>query len=296
MIERTTFSRVVFNIINYSFLFLFGFACIIPLWHVLMSSLSDPRLLMSSSGVLFKPLGGVTLDGYRLVLNNQSIITGYQNTLLYVLVTTLIMALGTLTGGYLLSRREFLLKGPLALMILITMLFSGGLIPSYMVVRRLGMINTRWAVIAPGVLNAFYIMLMKSAFEQLPASYEESATLDGAGHMTILFRILTPLVKASVAVVIMFNVISQWNSWYYASIYLPKRRDYWPLQLFMREVLIQNNASAIATSIDAENASSFVGNLVKFCVTIVGTLPILCAYPFAQKYFVTGVQLGGIKG
>ena len=281
---------------NYLFLFLFGLMCLIPLWHVAMASISDPRLLMSSSGVLLKPLGKITFDGYFLVLRNQSILTGYMNTLIYVVITTLISALGTLVGGFLVSRRNFRLKGPLTLVIVFTMLFSGGLIPSYMVVRSLGMINTRWAVLIPGTLNAFFIMLMKAAFEQLPASYEESATLDGAGPLTILFRILAPLIMATIAVVVMFNVIAQWNAWYYASIYLPKKRNFWPLQLFMREILIQNNASAVATSIDAERASSFVGNLVKFCVTIVGTLPILCAYPFAQKYFVTGVQLGGVKG
>ena len=296
MVERKTVSRVIFCILNYSLLALFGIICLIPLWHVFMSSISDPRLLMSSSGVLLKPLGNITFDGYKLVLNNQSILTGYGNTLLYVLATTLLMAVGTLLGGFLISRRDFKLAGPMTLLILFTMLFSGGLIPSYMVVRGLGMINTRWAVIIPGTLNAFYILLMKAAFDHLPASYEESAKLDGAGPITILFRILVPLVKATVAVVVMFNVIAQWNSWYYASIYLPKERNLWPLQLFMREILIQNNASAVATSIDAEKASSFVGNLVKFCVTIVGTLPILIAYPFAQKYFVAGVQMGGIKG
>lgn len=208
------------------------------------------------------------------------------------------MTLGTLISGFLLSRKNFKLKGPLAAMIMFTMMFSGGLIPGYMVVRSLGMINTRWAVIVPGVLNAFYIMMMKSAFEQLSDAYEESAKLDGAGPLTILFRILVPLVKANIAVIVMFNVVQQWNSWFTASIYLPKARDFWPLQLFMREILIQNDASKVATNISGEEASqaaSFVGNLVKYCVTIVGTLPVMCAYPFAQKYFVTGVQIGGVK-
>lgn len=158
------------------------------------------------------------------------------------------------------------------------------------------MINTRWAVILPGAINAFYIMMMKSAFDQLPAAYEESATIDGAGPLRILFSILMPLLKATVAVIVMFNVITQWNSWFNASIYLPKRRDFWPLALFMREVLINNDTSKMATSQDAEEASDLVANLVKYCVTIVGTVPLLCAYPFAQKYFVAGVQMGGVKG
>lgn len=250
----------------------------------------------SSSGILFKPLGDITLDGYRMVISNKNIIIGYANTLLYVAATTVIMVLGSLIGGYLISRKNFKLAGPLALFIMFTMMFGGGLIPSYMVVRSLGLINTRWAVILPGAINAFYIMMMKSAFDQLPAAYEESATIDGAGPLRILFSILMPLLKATVAVIVMFNVITQWNSWFNASIYLPKRRDFWPLALFMREVLINNDTSKMATSQDAEEASDLVANLVKYCVTIVGTVPLLCAYPFAQKYFVAGVQMGGVKG
>lgn len=296
MVEKRSVSRVIFNIFNYGFMILFSLICLIPIWHVAMASISDPRLLMGSKGVLLKPLGEITWDGYAMVLTNKSIITGYVNTLFYVLATTVIMALGTLVAGFLLSRPNFKLKGPLGIGIMFTMMFSGGLIPSYMVVRGLGMTNTRWAMLIPGVLNAFYIMMMKSAFEQLPSSYEESAKLDGAGPLTILFRILVPLLKATIAVIVMFNVIQQWNSWFNASIYLTKTREYWPLQLFMREILINNDASKMATSLDAEKASSFVGNLVKYCVTMVGTLPLLCAYPFAQKYFVTGVQMGGVKG
>lgn len=296
MIEKLTPSRILFNIFNYGFMLVFGFVCVVPIWHVAMASISDPRLLMANAGLLLKPLGKVTMAGYKMVLTNQNILIGYRNTLLYVLATSIIMVLGSLVGGYLLSRKNFKLALPLTLFIMFTMMFSGGLIPGYMVTKSLGMINTPWAVILPGSINAFYIMMMKSAFEQLPGAYEESATIDGAGPLRILFQILTPLLKATVAVIIMFNVIMQWNSWFNASIYLPKRRDLWPLALFMREVLINNDTSKMATAQDAENASDFVSNLVKYCVTIVGTLPILCAYPFAQKYFVTGVQMGGVKG
>jgi putative aldouronate transport system permease protein len=137
---------------------------------------------------------------------------------------------------------------------------------------------------------------MKSSFEQLPASYEESAKLDGASPMTVMFRILLPLVKATTAVVAMFIIVQQWNSWFPASIYLTKRRDLWPLQLIMREILVQNDTARILTASDAINKADMVSNLVKYCVTIVGTLPVLCVYPFAQKYFVKGVTLGGVKG
>lgn len=296
MVEKIGPSRVIFNIINYSLLIFFAFICVVPIWHVVMASFSDPRLLMSHSGIAWKPLGEATLAGYKLVLKNHSVWLGYGNTLIYVVWNAAVGSVMTAIAGYLVSRKDFKLKTPLMLFILFTMMFSGGLIPTYMVIRSLGMINTKWALMVPGLLNAFYITMMKSSFEQLPDSFEESAKLDGAGPLTILFTILAPLVKASIVVIVMFIAVMQWNSWYPASIYLPAARDSWPLQLFMREMLIQNDTANVITSVDAQSAADFTSNLVKYCVVVVGTLPILCIYPFIQKYFVTGVTLGGVKG
>lgn len=297
MIQRVTKSRIAFCIVNSGLMIAFGFLCVIPLWHVLMASISDPRLLMSASGILFKPLGRATLDGYGIVLSNPAILNGYLNTLLYVAVNAVAGTFLTAIAGFLVSRKNFKLAKPLTLFIMFTMIFNGGLIPSYMVIRGLGLINTRGAIILPALMNAYYIIVMKSAFEQLPAAYEESAKLDGAGPATILFRILLPLIKPTMVVIIMFSVIGQWNSWYPASIYLPRVRDCWPLQLIMRSLLIQNDISKILSSADAANhVVNMTGNLVKYCVVVAGTLPILIAYPFAQRYFVTGITLGGVKG
>lgn len=284
---------MVFNAV---LMIVLSFLFIAPLWHVLMCSLSDPRELMAASGLLLKPVGEITLDGYMLVFKNASITSGYVNTLIYVSGTTLLGTYLTLLGGYVTSRKNAKLSLPITLFILFTMMFSGGLIPSYMVNRSLGLVNNRLALLIPGCTNAFFIFMMKSAFEQLPESFEESARIDGAQPLTVLFRILAPLVKATSAVVIMFSVVMQWNSWFPASIYLTKRRDLWPLQLFMREILVQNDTSKILIGADALSRADFTSNLVKYCVTIVGTLPVLMAYPFAQKYFVTGVTLGGVKG
>jgi putative aldouronate transport system permease protein len=296
MIEKATASRINFVVLNYAFMVALSVICLVPLWHVLMASVSDPRVLMGNSGLLWKPAGEATLRGYKLVFNNNFILSGYANTLINVASTTIIGTCMTVIAGFVLSRKNLKLKTPLTLLVIFTMMFSGGLIPSYMINRSLGLVNTRWGVIIPGVINAFYIIIMKSSFEQLSSSYEESAKLDGAGPVTILAKILLPLVKPTVAVIIMFIIVQQWNSWYQASIYLPKRRDLWPLQLIMREILVQNDTGKIVTSSDALKKADMVGNLVKYCVTIIGTLPILCTYPFAQKYFVTGVTLGGVKG
>lgn len=296
MIEKNTPSRVMYCIINYTLIGAFALICLLPIWHVLMASFSNPRLLMANPTLLLTPLGDITTKGYALVFKNANILSGYGNTLFYVAGTTILCSVGTLIAGYLCSRKHFKLAGPLTVMILFTMMFGGGMIPTYMVIRSLGMINTPWAILIPGVLNAFYIIVMKNSFEQLSPSYEESARLDGAGAMTILWRILVPMVKATVAVIVMFTVVQQWNSWFPASIYLPARRDLWPLQLFMREILVQNDTSTVLTGEAAVARADMTSNLVKYCVTIIGTLPVLCAYPFAQKYFIMGVTLGGVKG
>lgn len=296
MIERLTFSRIVFNILNYGFMILLCIICILPIWHVTMASISDPRALMASSGLILKPLGKATLKGYKLVFENKELITGYINTIIYVVTTTILGTILTIIAGYVTSRENLKLKVPITLFILFTMMFSGGLIPGYMVNKELGLVNTRIVLIIPGVINAFYIMMMKSAFEQLSSSYEESAKIDGASPLTIMVKILVPLIKSTIAVIVMFNVVMQWNSWFPASIYLTKRRDLWPLQLYIREILVQNDMSKILTGSDMLKKADYTSNLVKYSTVIIGTFPILCIYPFVQKYFVKGVTLGGVKG
>jgi putative aldouronate transport system permease protein len=294
MIEKLTPSRVVFNILNYGFMIMLCIVCLAPVWHVIMASLSDPRTLLSTRGLLRLPVGKATLEGYSIVLNNPSILTGYRNTIIYVICTVFVGISLLSIGGYVLSRKSGL-QMPFTLLVVFTMLFSGGLIPSVVINMQLGLMNNPLALIIPGSINAFYLIIMKNAFQQIPASLEESAKLDGAGPFTIMLRIMMPLVKATIAVMVMFIIIQQWNSWMPASIYLPRNRNMWPLQLFMREILVQNDTKMISAS-EAASMADLVNNLVKHCVTVVGTLPILLLYPFVQKYFVKGVTLGSVKG
>ncbi len=295
MVQKTTVGKVIFDIINYIIMAGIAFICVLPLWHVLMASLSDPTHLARNEGVIFWPLGEATLKGYSLVFKNPNIATGYGNTLIYVTCNTLLGIVTTAIAGYILSRKYFVFKSFLVFFVTFTMMFNGGLIPTYMVIRDLGWIDHRVALIVPGCMSVFNIVIMRTSIQAIPDSLEESAKLDGAGNMTILFKIILPLAKATMAVLILFMAVAQWNSWFNAMIYIKTRRFY-PLQLILREILIQNDVSQITSGTEAVNQMDLYKPLVQYCTTIVATAPILCIYPFVQKYFVTGVMIGSLKG
>ena len=267
-------SRVVFLVFLYIILGILGLIFIVPVWHVVMASFSEARLLASNTGVVLLPLGTPTLGGYKIVLTAPGIISGYGNTAFYVIVGTVISMLLTIMGAYALSRKGFEYRNVFMLILSFTMLFNGGMIPTYMVVRNLGLYNSRWAVIIPSAISVFNLIILRTAFQEVPASLEESAKLDGANEFTIMFRIIVPLP---------------------AMIYL-KDRDKFPLQLILRETLLVNDSSMIASSADAQNATNLDRKLVKYCTIVVGTLPIMCFYPFIQKYFTKGVMIGAVKG
>ena len=294
MVEKLTKSRIAFNIVNVALIVGFCILCFAPILHVAMSSISDPRMLMMSTGINWTPVGDIQWRAYEMVLNNQGIITGYINTLIYVSTFTLLGLALTAIAGYVLSCKTKL-RVPLMTLILITMVFSGGLIPSYIVNMSLGLIDNRWAVIIPGATNAFFIIIMKNAFEGLPESIGESAKLDGAGPLRILISIMIPMVKATLAVVALWLVLMKWNSWFHEAIYLARNRELWPLQLVMREILVQQDVSTV-TAGEAAAMANLMVQPIRHAVTIVGTIPVLFVYPFIQKYFVAGITLGGVKG
>ena len=294
MVEKLTVSRVIFNILNYGLIALFCIVCLAPLWHIAMSSISDPRQLMMSSDINWRPLGNVQWRAYEMVLANRGILTGYFNTVIYVTAFTILGLALTAIAGYVLSYKTKL-RVPLMIMIVFTMMFSGGLIPSYIINMSLGLIDNRLAVIIPGATNAFFIIIMKNAFEQLPDSFAESAKLDGAGPIRILLSIMLPLVKPTFAVLAMFLIMMKWNSWFHEAIYLPQSRELWPLQLVMREILVQQDVSTV-TAGEAAAMANLMVQPIRHAVTIVGTIPVLFVYPFIQKYFVAGMTLGGVKG
>jgi putative aldouronate transport system permease protein len=281
----------IFNIFNVMFMIFLMFITLYPLWHVAMASISDGGAMMSHRGAVFKPIG-FSLGAYRVVLKNPMISRGYLNTIFVVVVGCIINIIMTSLGAYFLSRKDVMFKRVIMFAIAFTMYFGGGLIPFYFTVKGLGLDNSIWALIIPGMVSTFNMIIMRTAFMAIPDSLEESAKLDGASHFTILTRIILPLSGPTIAVMILYYGVGHWNAWFNAMIFL-RNRDLFPLQLILREILIQNtNADVLASDIDREAVSE----TIKYAVIIVATLPILCIYPFLQKYFVKGVMIGALKG
>lgn len=285
--------RKVFVVVNALLLALIGFCCLAPMLHVLSSSISDPIALTRDRGFHLFPILPLDFSGYKTVLGYRNIATGYGNTLFYVVVGTLMNLTLTILAAYVLSRKRFAPRNKVMLFLAFTMLFNGGMIPNYMLIRNLGLLDSRFAVLLPGAFSVFNLVIMRTAFLGIPDSLDESARLDGASEIQVLVRIVIPVSKATIAVIALFVAISFWNSWFTASVYL-QNRDMWPLQMFLREILITTSQRSLDAGVRVNTVVQ--QTLVKYCTIIVATVPILCIYPFVQKYFVKGVMMGSIKG
>jgi putative aldouronate transport system permease protein len=282
-----------FGVFNAIFMMLLCAMMLYPLWYVAMASFSNPiRYLVHKGPLLLSK--GFTLEAYQLVLSNPNLATGYRVTLFVVVVGTAINLLLTMLGGYFLSRRGSIFVKPVMFAITFTMFFSGGMIPTYLVVQQLKLYDTIWALILPVAISTYNMIIMRTSFLGVPDSLEESARIDGANDFTILFRILTPVVKPTLAVLLLFYAVGHWNSWFTAMLYI-RRHEMYPLQLILREILIQNNTDSMLTDV-ATDRRQFVTLIVKYAVIMISTLPVLCLYPFLQKYFVKGVMVGSLKG
>ena len=293
MKHHVSFKDRLFDVCNILLLIAVSLIFWYPMYHVLVASFSDPIRLLSHSGILFKPVG-FSLEGYRVVFRNPNIIIGYKNTLIYVIGGTLLNILFTSMGAYVLSRKKLMWKKPLTIAIVFTMYVSGGLIPNFLLIRALGMYNTRSALIIPGLIATWNLIVMKTSFQRIPDSLEESAKIDGANDFTILFRIIMPVAKATVAVMILFYSVGHWNAWFNAMVYL-RSRALFPLQLLLREILISNSSSGNVFDSATENSVFLLDTLIKYCTIVISTVPILFVYPLAQKYFMKGVMMGSLK-
>jgi putative aldouronate transport system permease protein len=290
---REPISQRVFNIFNIIFLSFLVIIMFYPLLYVAFASISNPSTLMGHTGPLLAP-AGLSKAAYLAVLKNPSIWSGYLNTLYVVVVGLVINILLTSLGAYFLSRKNVMFKNHIMFFIVFTMFFNGGLIPFYLTVKGLHIDNTLWALILPAALSTFNLIIMRTAFSSIPDSLEESAKLDGAGHFTILFRIVLPLSLPTVAVMVLYYGVGHWNSWFNAMIFL-RKRELFPLQLVLREILITNDTAGMQSGAAGSDQEQ-IAETIKYAVIIVATVPILLLYPLLQKYFVKGALVGAIKG
>lgn len=290
--ESGWFDRI-FTIFNYTFLILLVIVTLYPLLYVLFASLSDSAQLLANKGLLWKPVG-FSLEAYKSVLANPGIATGFRNTLFILVFGVIVNLFMTALGAYVLSRKNVMWNKVFMFFIVFTMFFGGGLIPLYLVVKGVSLLDTLWSTILPFAISTFNLIIMRTSFMGIPDSLEESAKIDGANHFTILFRIIIPLSMPVIAVMILYYAVDKWNGWFYASVFI-KSRELFPLQLVLREILIANSTESMSAGASAGDRFQ-IGETIKYATIMVATIPILCIYPFLQRFFVKGVMVGSLKG
>ena len=295
MINNKSLGNRIFDVFNAVIMVLLSLVFLLPFLHIIFASVSDPALLVQNRGIILWPKG-ITLNGYALVFKNPNITSGFLNSVFYVVAGTALNILFTSVIAYVLSRRNLLWKNPMMFMVILTMIFTRSLIPFYLLVRGLGLRNTRLALLLPDLVIVWNFLIMRTAFAGTPYELEEAAKIDGANHVRIFFSIIIPVSKAVIAVNVLFYAVFHWNSWFNAMIFLNKR-PLFPLQLILREILILNDTSSMANS---ENVAyedvNFYKVLVQYATIVVATVPILVVYPLIQKHFTKGVMIGSLKG
>ncbi len=289
MVESKSIGSYVADGVLIVILSLVAFCCVVPLWHCLMCSISDGETLFRTEGLIVWPVGGATLAGYSQTIRDSSVLRAYMNTLIYVVGNVGIGFVLNMIGGYVLSRKTRY-KSRLTMLVMFTMLFSGGTIPLYMVVRSLGMVGTRWALILPHCTNGSFMVMMVKAFESVPEETVEAARMDGAGHFSIMFRVMIPQCFGFALTTMVNTAIIAWNAWFSASIYVPTDKTRWPLQLWIKDLVASNQDFLNWTNPD------YSRYLVSYCVIIIATLPILMLFPFFIKRLEKGMAQGAVKG
>ena len=281
-----------FQVFNYAFLMLIMLVCLYPVWYVAVASFSNSNALTQHSGLLFRPIG-FSLDAYKKVFQNPMIGKGYLNTLFILIIGVFLDLVMTSLGAYFLSRKRVMFKKPIMLFIVFTMFFSGGMIPFYINLKELHLTNTLWGLIIPFMITTSNLIILRTSFESIPESLIEAAQIDGAGHIRILTTIVLPLSKAMLAVMVLYYGVSIWNSWFWASAIL-RNREMYPLQIILREILLSNDTSSMTAGASATDTEA-IGMTIKYATIMVATVPILCVYPFLQKYFTKGTMVGAVK-
>lgn len=284
-----------FNVINYGILGLFFLTVLYPLVFIVSASFSSGEAVVSGKVWLW-PVNP-SLAGYRAVLEHKLLWTSFGNSLVYTAVGTLINIVLTVMAAYPLSRKDLYGKNVIMILFVFTTMFSGGLIPNYLLVKDLGMLNTMWALIIPGAMSVFHVIITRTYFKStLPDELLEAAQLDGCNDFKFVWKIVLPLSGPIIAVITLYAAVNIWNQYFNAMLYLKTPSKY-PLQLVLRDILIQNQVDETMLSNLAEQASrEGLRALLKYSLIIVSSLPLMIVYPFVQKHFVKGVMIGSLKG
>ena len=294
---KASFGSILFDTFNHIFLGLVAIICLYPLLYVLWASLSDPLSLMKHTGILWAPLQPPTLWGYRLTMQNKNILVGYKNTLFLVVVGTFLNVFFTAMAGYVLSRKTYLWRNLIMALITFTMFFGGGMIPTFLLVKGIGLYDSRWALIIPGhLLSAMNVILVRTYMRtSIPGAIYEAAKIDGANYFTIFWKIVLPLSKPILVTISVFTGLGYWNDWTNCLYYISDRK-YMNIQGFLNKMI--QDIQALLTNPDAD--ASAIANIpqvsIRMAIAFVALIPILIIYPFLQKYFASGIALGAVKG
>lgn len=291
--KETFGEKFIYWLLN-GFLLLLSLCTLYPFWHVLMYALSDPKLSMGG-GIFLLPRGW-SLSSFEILLNSKGIYTAYGNSIIRLVVGTFVNLLFTAMLAYPLSLKRFIGRNAITLMIFFTMLFSGGMIPSYLLVKELGLLDSIWALIIPGTISAWNLLIMKTYFQNIPPELEESASIDGASPIRVLISVILPVSMPVIAAIGLFYGVAHWNSYFDAILYINSQSQQ-VLQVFLRTML---NSSSLQQVQGSEAFASNIGMVteesVKMATVISSVLPMLLIYPFLQKYYVKGVLIGSVKG
>jgi putative aldouronate transport system permease protein len=292
-VQETRVDRV-FLLCTYLLLLTFLAVVLLPLLNILASSFSDPTAV-SSGQVLFWPVD-FTWRGYEVALSNPQIVTGFLNSLFYTVAGTFISVTLTIALAFPLSRKSLFGRGPVMGAVVFTMLFSGGLIPTYLVVQNLGMLDTRWALVVPQAIGVWQVVIASTYFRtMIPDELYEAAQLDGCGDLRFLWKVALPLAKPMIAVIALMYAIAQWNGYFDALLYL-RDAELHPIQLVLRNVLILNNDAGGTSNVADLLKRQQMADLLKYSLIVIASVPVLLIYPFVARYFTKGIMIGAIKG
>ena len=291
-IKKSTGDKI-FDAANAILMILLCFITLYPMWYVLCASFTENSYLVAHPGAIFWP-HGFTVGSYKLAFSHPLILSGYLNILFVLAVSLPINIALTLFCGYFLASKNVLFKKPILFIIMFTMFFSGGMIPAYLNIRELGLYNSLWALILPGAMSVYNAIICRTAVQAVPESLTESAYIDGANDLVIVFRIILPLIMPTIAVLLLYYGVGHWNAWFNASIYL-KDNNKLPIQNVLRSILIANSNILNSAAAENDQVNQFAES-IKYSTIILTTVPVLCIYPFLQKYFVKGVMIGAVKG